>query len=273
MKKKRVLLLASAVCIGTLIARMGSEDKAQLPGHPRDYAEIAASDTLRVCTEYNSIGFFVGTDTVPEGFHYELAKAFAQAHGLQVTFKPEMDFGRRLEYLANGECDLMACNTLVSNRLKDSLLLSEPLLLSKQVLVQRRDSAANDSTLIKNQLQLAGKTLHIAAGAPVIQRIAHLSNEIGDTIYVKEVERYGAEQLIAMVAHGDIDLAVTDEHVARAAADSLPGIDISTYISFTQFYSWATSKKSHALMDSINTWLRDFIKSKEYRKIYQKYYD
>ena len=31
-----------------------------------------------------------------------------------------------------------------------------------------------------------------------------------------------------MVAHGDIDYAVCDESIARAAADSIPQIDINT---------------------------------------------
>ena len=56
-----------------------------------------------------------------------------------------------------------------------------------------------------------------------------------------------------MVAHGDIDYAVCDESIARAAADSIPQIDINTAISFTQFYSWAVRKQSPALLDSLNT--------------------
>ena len=40
-----------------------------------------------------------------------------------------------------------------------------------------------------------------------------LSSRIGDTIYVEEIEKYGPEQLIALVAHGDIDYAVCDESI------------------------------------------------------------
>jgi len=76
-----------------------------------------------------------------------------------------------------------------------------------------------------------------------------------------------------MVAHGDIDYAVCDESIARAAADSIPQIDINTAISFTQFYSWAVSKQSPALLDSLNTWLDKFQKEERYQKIYKKYYD
>ena len=103
-------------------------------------------------------------------------------------------------------------------------------------------------------------------------RIHYLGNEIGDTIYIKEIEKYGSEQLISLVAHGDIDYAVCDESIARAVTDSLPQLDINTAISFTQFYSWAVSKQSPALLDSLNTWLDKFQKEKEYQKIYRKYY-
>lgn len=102
--------------------------------------------------------------------------------------------------------------------------------------------------------------MNVVKGSPSILRIRNLSNEIGDTIYVNEIEKYGSEQLIAMVAHGDIDYAVCDEGIARMAVDSLPQLDINTAISFTQFYSWGVSKQSPALLDSLNTWLSDFRK-------------
>ncbi|MEG0454591.1 MAG: transporter substrate-binding domain-containing protein, partial [Bacteroides sp.] len=153
----------------------------------------------------------------------------------------------------------------------DSLLLTSPIILSKQVLIQRK-KVEGDSLYIKSQLDLAGRTLHVVKGSPSILRIHNLSNEIGDTIYIQEVEKYGTEQLMAMVAHGDIDYAVCDESIARASIDSMPQLDINTAISFTQFYSWAVSKQSPALLDSLNSWLKDFRKKDQYQQIYKKYY-
>lgn len=109
-------------------------------------------------------------------------------------------------------------------------------------------------------------------GSPSILRIRNLGNEIGDTIYVNEIDKYGSEQLIALVAHGDIDYAVCDESIARTAIDSLPQLDINTAISFTQFYSWGVSKQSPMLLDSLNSWLSTFRESIEYQQIYRKYY-
>lgn len=230
-------------------------------GHPRDYAEIAADGTLHAATEYNSISFYVDGDTL-SGFHYELIEAFARDHGLQVAITPEMSFNERLEGLANGRFDVIAYGILATSELKDSLLLTSPIVLNRQVLVQRKTDSPDDSLFIKSQLDLAGKTLNVVEGSPSILRIRNLGNEIGDTIYIKEVEKYGSEQLIALVAHGDIDYAVCEESIARAAADSLPQIDINTAISFTQFYSWGVSKQSPVLLDSLNAWLERFKKEK-----------
>ena len=252
------------------VRQCGKKEKP--PGHPRDYAAIAKEGILRIATEYNSISFYVDGDTV-SGFHYELIEAFARDKGLQAEIIPLMSFEERLKGLAEGRFDVIAFGILATSELKDSLLLTTPIVLNKQVLVQRKATEESDSLYIHSQLDLAQRTLHVVKGSPSILRIQNLGNEIGDTIYIKEIEKYGPEQLISLVAHGDIDYAVCDESIARAVADSLPQIDINTAISFTQFYSWAVSKQSPVLLDSLNTWLDKFQKGAEYQKIYKKYYD
>lgn len=257
--------------VTALLAIFFFREKETPQGHPRDYAEIAASGVLHASTEYNSISFYVDGDSL-SGFHYDLIKAFARDHKLKVTISPEMSFDQRLGGLAEGKFDVIAYGLLAISELKDSLLLTTPIVLSKQVLVQRKATSDTDSLYIKSQLDLAGKTLHVVKGSPAILRIHNLGNEIGDTIYIKEVDKYGSEQLISLVAHGDIDYAVCDENIASAVVDSMPQIDINTAISFTQFYSWAVSKQSPVLLDSLNTWLERFKAEKEFQEIYEKYY-
>ena len=226
---------------------------------PRDYADIAREGILAVTTEYNSLDFHVEGDTV-DGMNYRLINQFAADHGLKAEITPLMSFEERLEGLLKGRFDIIACDIPTTSELKDSLLFSTPILLNRQVLVQRMPQDPADTTYIKSQIDLAHKTIHLVKGSPTLQRINHLSNEIGDTIYVLEIEKYGPEQLIAMVAHGDINYTVCEENLARAVADSLPGIDISTAISFNQFYAWAMSKHAPALRDSVNLWLKKHLK-------------
>lgn len=245
-------------------------NRKETPQKPRDYDSIKASGILKATTEYNSLSYFVDGDTI-SGFQYELIQAFAQSKGLQVEITPLMSFEERLEGLNNGRFDIIAYNILSTSELKDTISLTDPIILNKQVLVQRKGNQ-EDSAYISSQLELAHKTLNVIKGSPAILRIHNLSNEIGDTIYIREIEKYGQEQLLAMVAHGDIDYAVCDESIAKASVDSLPQLDINTDIGFTQFYAWGVSKQSPILLDSLNLWLKDFTKTKEYQRIYKKYY-
>lgn len=271
MKKylKYILMGILAVAISSVFFPRKTDPETSVP---RDYAEIAESGILRAITEYNSISFHAEGDSV-SGFHYELLNAFAHHQGLKPEITPEMSFSKRLEGVQQGKYDILANSTVVTSQSKDSLLFTRPIILNKQVLVQRKPEGETDSLYIRSQLELARKTLHLVKNSPVLLRIHHLSNEIGDTIYIKEVEKYGQEQLLALVAHGDIDYAVCDESIAKASFPDFPQLDIQTAISFSQFYSWGVSKHSPVLLDSLNAWLDDYLQTPAFKQLYKKYYN
>lgn len=237
---------------------------------PRSYEEIIRSGVLRAVTEYNSISFHVQEDTIG-GLHYELLHAFAKDKGLTVEVTPEMSVEKRVQGIQDGTYDILANNVLISSERKDSILFTHPILLSRQVLVQRKPQEKNDSTYIKSLLELADRTVHVVKGSPSILRIRNLSNEIGDTIYIQEVERYGQEQLLAMVANNDIDYAICDENIALTSAHYLPLLDIETAISFTQFYSWGVNKENIVLLDSLNAWLESYKQTPDFQQLTRKY--
>ncbi len=269
MKKKYLIYLICAVILLTasLIEILRKETV-----HPRDYEEILQSGVLKAVTEYNAISYHVSADTVT-GFHYEILKAFAHDKGLKLEVTPEMSFEKRLLDVEKGKYDILGNNNVIISELKDSLLFTNPIILNKQILIQRKREIAGDSVFIDSQLKLAHKTINVVKGSPAIIRIKNLSNEIGDTIYVNEIDKYGQEQLLAMVAYGDIDYAVCDEGIARASVKDMPQLDISTPISFTQFYSWGINKQSPALLDTINVWLNHYITTPEFKKLRLKYYN
>ena len=70
-------------------------------GHPRDYAAIAKEGIIRVATEYNSISFYVDSDTV-SGFHYELIQAFAWGQRTQNRNNTYYEFRRAVGRIKRG---------------------------------------------------------------------------------------------------------------------------------------------------------------------------
>lgn len=257
-----------AVALSAVLFTPDRED-APVPS-PRSYEAIVQSGVIRAVTEYNSISFHAKEDTIG-GLHYELLQAFAREKGLKADISPEMNMDKRMEGLQNGTFDILANNVLISSGRKDSMLFTHPILTSRQILVQRKAQDENDTIHIGSLLELANKTVHIVKGSPSVLRIQNLSNEIGDTIYIQEIEKYGQEQLLAMVANGDIDYAICDEGLARKTLTDLPQLDIETAISFPQFYSWGVHPKNTTLLDTLNGWLENYKQTPEFRKLMKKY--
>ena len=120
-------------------------------------------------------------------------------------------------------------------------------------------------------MELAGKTIHVTQNSPSVLRIKNLSHEIGDTIYIEVIEKYGPEHLLAMVANGDISYTVCDENIAINSLEGLPQLDISIPIGFTQFYSWGINKSNNVLLDSLNVWLEHYKGTDSFKRLIKKY--
>ena len=262
-------LLIIAVATMIRLWRLKTMPKAEIL--PRDYPEIKQEGILRMVTEYNQSGYYVAGDTI-EGFQYELSQEIAKLSGLEVQTHLEMSLAESFQELEENKCDIIARNIPITSDIKEEYLFTEPIVLNKQVLVQRTEEANKGIKPLRNQLDLAGKTLYIPKDSPARLRLQNLGHEIGDTIYVVEDELYSGEQLAIMVAKGDIDYAVCDQQIATLSQKQLPEIDIKTDISFTQLQSWAVRKDSPILLDSLNSWLDQIRKNGTFDKIYKKYY-
>ena len=211
MRSKKLLILYAfllIVAVVTMVQLWRLNQRPQEIG-PRDYPEIKEEGILRMITEYNQSGYFVSGDTV-QGFQYELSQAIAKLSGLEVQTHLEMSLAKSFEELSDNKCDVIARNIPITSEMRENYLFTEPIVLNKQVLVQRTAEANNGQAPIRNQLDLAQKTLYIPKDSPALLRLQNLGHEIGDTIYVVEDELYSTEQLMIMVAKGNRSIDVTN---------------------------------------------------------------
>ncbi len=237
----------------------------------RDYQAIASNGELRVETNLNTIDYFIKNDTV-QGFQYELVKAFCDSFHLKPVWSVENSLQKSIENLQEGKIDLIARNIPITSEMREDLAFSIPILQVPQVLVQRKAKYNDSIEPIRSQLMLAGKTICVPESSPNILRLKNLSNEIADTIYIREMPRYEAEQLMMMVAKRDIDYTVCDLQTAKKNAALMPELDIETAISFTQMQAWAMRPASPELKQKVDSFLVNFLQTKQYRDIYRKYY-
>ena len=224
---------------------------------------------LRVITDYNSTNYFIYKGRTM-GFQYEMLQALAKHLGVKLELTVNNDLLSSFEALENGEVDVLGMNLAVTKDRMDKFNFTVPHSQSRQVLVQLKDSIQS-STYVSNQNQLVGKQIHVSEASSFEERLESLSQELGKEIMV-ESEKLEVEQLISKVANGEITYTIADENVAMVNQAYYPELDIQTPVSFPQNLAWALRKGTNHLTQDINMWLIDFQKSREYKRIYRKYF-
>lgn len=233
--------------------------------------EIVKSGKLRALIDYNSIDYFIYRGR-PMGYQFEILNQFAKYLGVELELVVENNPHNAIERLKNGEVDVLASELAMSLSRTQELGFTHPVGQSRFVLVQRKPQAKGmDSTYINQPLHLAGKTVWIANDGYLLRRMHNLMEEIGDSIRLKVAYGKSQEELIAMVALGEIPYAVADERIAKIATLYNVNIDIQVPVSFYHNVAWAVKKDEMELQGIVNEWLTQFYRSPLAKALVYKY--
>jgi membrane-bound lytic murein transglycosylase F len=269
-----LILVLTGACNSGGQKKGGKEAAQKVP----DLEEILTAGKIRVVTNYNSTNYFVYKGQ-PMGYQFELLQEFATFIGVKLEVTVNNDLQTNFEALQNGLIDIIASNLPVMRESEDYIAYTAPHSFSRQVLVQQAYSSdqkgSNNiqyNTLIRNQLDLAGKSIYVQKGSAYVQRLRNLANEIGDSIHIVEIPDYEVEQLVELVAAGEIPYTVCDENLAIVNLNFYPNLDVETPVSFPQKQAWAVNKNAPELLNAINNWMVSFTQTPRYQRIYQKYF-
>lgn len=222
---------------------------------PRDFSQIKKDGELRVVMAYNPLGFYRADDSIV-GVQHEMIKTFCKEVGLDCNIEVQADLDDCIKDLKDGKYDIIVRLIPVTTELKEQVKFTHQICLDKQVLVQRKTNSANQPLpLIKSQLELPGHCISMPKNSPYIARLKNLAQEIGDTINIEEINNYQSEQLIILVAKGDLDYTVCNYNLAQKIGEKYPQLDYKTAISFSQMQAWAVSKESEELLEVVNKWI------------------
>ena len=259
-KMKVYLGLLIAVIVLMIVLSRYSRPSVGTPG--------SGGDTIDVALEYSPLSFYTYGDTLG-GYNYDLLRLISKQQGIVFKYHPMTSLDESLQILNEDKFDIVAAQTPATVEFKNKYLFSNPVYIDNQVLVQHKDDKGN--VKITSQLNLAGTTLCVAKGSPVVSRIKSLSREIGEIIYVEEKDK-SQEQLFLMVACGDVPYAVVNARTATALASTRNDVDIATAVSFNQFHSWVIKKSNDSLLKKVNRWIKDAEDSKAGKELKSRYF-
>jgi membrane-bound lytic murein transglycosylase F len=273
MNKSSLTLVAYGILILTLFTACQSGKQHD------DLPEIIERGRLVAITSYSPISYFIYHGE-PMGYEYELLKMLGEHLDLPVDIKLARDFEEMTQMLETGEGDLIAYGLTITSERRNKLAFTEPLNITRQVLVQRKPENWRrmklheiENQLIRSPFDLSGETIHVRRGSAYIERLQNLALEIGKDINIVEAPGHlTTEDLINLVATDSIALTVADENIAQIQSAYYTNIDLETLISLPQQTAWAVRSSSKNLLDTINDWLKEIQKHADYYVIYNKYY-
>ena len=243
--------------------------------HVFDLDKIIKRGKLVVLAENSSSSYFEYREK-EMGFEYEILREFCKEIGVDLEVKVIDDLDQVIDDMNDGDGDVIACNLTVTKERAKRINFSRPLMNIPQVLVQRK--ANSDTTLntafITDASQLAKKKVNVWKESSYYNRLQHLQDEIGDTIYiVGENGIIGAEEMIEMVSDGLIDYTVVEQNVAKINARLFDNLDVSVPLSAKQKIAFGLRQSSPLLKARMDSWLEEFAETPVYHYIYHKYFE
>ncbi len=244
----------------------------------QDLEGIKEKGRIIVLTDYSSTDYLIYRGQ-PLGFQYELLQQLANHLSVRLEVRVSKSLNESFALLRTGEADLIAQNLTVTKDRLQMVDFTEPLLQSRQVLVQRKpkdwqkmNAQDLEARMIASPTDLKGVAVYVMRGSAAASRLRNLSEEIGGDINMIEVDE-SPEQLIGLVSEGELPYTVCDEIIARVNSRYYPDLDITVPVSLQQNMAWAVRKGSTTLLDELNNWLTDFKQTRKYKALYTKYFE
>jgi membrane-bound lytic murein transglycosylase F len=239
---------------------------------------VLASGKLRVATDYGYVSYLIYREE-PIGYQYELLKKFSNFLGVELEINIESSIEKSKEKLDNGKVDMIGLGMIVTQERKKEFQFTDPILLTRQVLVQRKHTFFEklnmfdnlDINLYRKPFNLKGKTIYIEKGSFFAAKLQQMASEPADSITILEEDK-DQEELIRAVANGEIDYTLADKHIALVNTLYYPNLDVKTPVSFPQRIAWACKLGETGLTDTIDYWLDKFNQTLAAKAIYNKYF-
>ena len=281
--------LIYSIAIGLLFQGCSSDNQKQeaepaatnepIPPIEFDLDEIIERGYINVAVDYSSTTYFIYRGEIM-GFEYDLLKRLEDYLQIKVNITVLPSIEESIRLLNKGEVDIIAYPLTINKERQKIIGFTDHYITQTQILVQRKPDNWRDmklheieKTLLRDQVDLIGKEVHVLNHSSYIDALESLSEQIGGDINIIEDEpSVDTEQLIKNVAEGVYDYTISDENIAYVNKSYYPILDIETPVSFPRRIAWAIRLNAPELRDTINFGIQRLKRQGMINIIYDKYF-
>ncbi|WP_100642184.1 membrane-bound lytic murein transglycosylase MltF [Alteromonas facilis] len=195
---------------------------------------VLDAGVLKVGTNYGRTTYYNGVSG-KEGFEYELAKGFADYLGVELEIYPYYSIDDLFPQLANNHIDIVAAGITMTASRQELFNFGPAYQDVSQKLVFLQGNLRPRSVE-----QLDGELL-------VVQGSSHaetlLRSALPETLSWRQTDERDAEELLELVAQGELDYTVADSNILALVRRRYPQISIGFTLMQEQGVGWAVNPK------------------------------
>ena len=228
-------------------------------------AQIEAEGELRVVTRNSPTTYYFGPDgeTGPE---YELAARLAERLGVQLHVYTVPRFGQILDDVSTRRAHLAAAALSVTDQRLARVQFGPAYQHIRPQLIYRRGSGSAPEDLLAARIEIVRGSAHVDA----LQR---LRADIPELEWHETDERE-VDELLGMVAQGDLDYTVADSNEFQIARHVYPDLDAAFDLGPDEPIAWAMPKcRCRQLRERISAMFAEIDASGELAALQRRYFD
>lgn len=235
-----------------------------------DLDAIKKRNVLRVLTRNNSTSYFLHRG-VEAGFHYELAKMFADELGVRLEMVVPKASRDLIPWLLEGRGDIVLAAIGDDAPRIDRVATTRPYLTSPLVVVTRKGHEPKVDSL----QTLQQVTTLVQPSSSTLARLRQVSKEQGLKFDLRAVrETVEAEDLLDFVADGRADAAVVVERIASAELLVRDDLEISATLDVEPIRSVvAVRKEDEKLFAATDSFLRRNVRGTLFNIFYKRFHE
>jgi membrane-bound lytic murein transglycosylase F len=227
-------------------------------------AQIKSTGRLSVITDNSAHSYFIYREK-PMGFEYELAKAFADYLGVDLTvLTPGWD--DLFKTLNSGRGDIIAASLTITDERRKQVDFSSPYLEIQQFVIVHRENRE-----INTIADLDGRDVYVRRGSSYHERLEQLRRQ-GINVKIHAESNTPTEVLIGKVARKEIEITIADSNVALLNRRYYPQVIMAFPLAPEQSLGWAVRKGRSALRSEIDRFFKKIKSDGTFHRIYYRYY-
>lgn len=201
---------------------------------PSSLQRVLDEGVLKVGTNYGRTTYYHGV-VGREGFEYELAQGFADYLGVELEVLPYYSLNDLFPQLAQRNVDIIAAGIAMTPQRIEQFNFGPAYqdVSQKVVYLQGRERPRNLS-------QLDGEML-VVSGSSHAETL--LRSELPATLNWQQTDERDAEELLELVAQGELDYTVADSNILAVVRRRYPQLSIGFTLKEEQGVGWAVNSQ------------------------------